>query len=144
MRVFDTFQVSCSALERDHEDIISRAFEAGAGIILRGGVARGEPGERQGNQSRWKLWEKAQLDDLLGGVSKTEFLLRFTMSHPHMHTTIVGTINPRHLDENVAAARKGPLPASVYEEAKRRLARAGVAPARSRKRWTLCSRTRDR
>jgi aryl-alcohol dehydrogenase-like predicted oxidoreductase len=58
-----------------------------------------------------------------------EFLLRFTLSHPDLDTTIVGTINPAHLQDNLAAARKGPLPPDVYEEAKRRLAAAGSAPA---------------
>ena len=60
-------------------------------------------------------------DDLLDGGDKTEFILRFTLSHPDMHTTIVGTANPDHLAANVAAARKGPLSADVYAEAKRRL-----------------------
>jgi aryl-alcohol dehydrogenase-like predicted oxidoreductase len=39
-----------------------------------------------------------------------------------MHTTIVGTANPAHLADNVEAARKGPLPADLYDEARRRLA----------------------
>jgi aryl-alcohol dehydrogenase-like predicted oxidoreductase len=51
-----------------------------------------------------------------------EFMLRFTLSHPDMHTTIVGTANPQHLATNVAAAEKGPLPADLYEAAKERLA----------------------
>jgi aryl-alcohol dehydrogenase-like predicted oxidoreductase len=50
-----------------------------------------------------------------------EFMLRFTLSHPDMTTTIVGTLNPAHLADNLAAARKGPLPADQYGEAKRRL-----------------------
>ncbi len=130
MGVFDAFQIPYSALERDHEAVISQAAEAGAGIIVRGGVARGEPGEGQGRENRWKLWEEAKLDELLDGMSKTEFMLRFTISHPHMHTTIVGTLNPKHLNENLAAVRNGQLPASVYDEAKRRLAAAGSVPAR--------------
>ena len=62
-------------------------------------------------------------------MSRMEFMLRFTISHPDLHTTIVGTINPHHLEDNLAAACKGPLPPDVYEEAKRRLAAAGSAPA---------------
>ena len=49
-----------------------------------------------------------------------EFLLRFTISHPDMHTTIVGTRNPEHLADNVAAASAGQLPADVYAAAKDR------------------------
>ena len=60
---------------------------------------------------------------LLGdGMTRMEFMLRFTLSHPDMHTTIVGTANPAHLADNLAAARSGPLPPEVYEAAKQRLA----------------------
>jgi aryl-alcohol dehydrogenase-like predicted oxidoreductase len=44
-----------------------------------------------------------------------------------MTTTIVGTANPAHLADNVAAARKGPLPADQLAEAKRRLDAAAKA-----------------
>jgi aryl-alcohol dehydrogenase-like predicted oxidoreductase len=61
-------------------------------------------------------------------MSRQEFILRFTISHPHMDTTIVGTINPAHLEDNVDAVLHGALPADVYEEAKHRLAIAGLQP----------------
>jgi aryl-alcohol dehydrogenase-like predicted oxidoreductase len=128
--VFDTFQIPYSALERDHEEWISRAAEAGIGTIIRGGVARGEFGVGLGNEDRWKKFEAANLDELRQpGESRTAFLLRFTLSHPHVDTTIVGTLYPEHLQENVAAVKKGPLPPDVYQEAKRRLDQAGVVPA---------------
>ena len=73
-------------------------------------------------QMRRDRWEQADLDDLLDGASRSEFTLRFTLSHPHMHTTIVGTANPDHLAANVAAAARGALPDDVYAEAKSRLA----------------------
>ena len=69
------------------------------------------------------------LDALLDGMSRMDFTMRFTFSHPDLHTTIVGTVNPDHLRANIDALRAGPLPADVYEEAKRRLAAAGSAPA---------------
>jgi aryl-alcohol dehydrogenase-like predicted oxidoreductase len=122
MGVFDVFQIPYSALERQHEASIQKAADAGVGVIVRGGVARGEPGEGLGNADRWGTFEAARLDELLEpGESRTSFLLRFTHSHPGMHTNIVGTKNPAHLAENVAAARRGPLPDAVYAEAKRRL-----------------------
>jgi aryl-alcohol dehydrogenase-like predicted oxidoreductase len=43
-----------------------------------------------------------------------------------MHTTIVGTSNVAHLESNLEAARKGPLPADVYSEARRRIAQAAT------------------
>jgi aryl-alcohol dehydrogenase-like predicted oxidoreductase len=126
--VFDSFQIPYSALERDHEELIQAASDSGAGVIVRGGVARGEPGAGLGNEDRWATWEAARLDDLLDeGETRTGFLLRFTNAHPGMNTNIVGTMNIDHLKENIAAASR-PLPADTYAEAKRRL--DDVAPDR--------------
>ena len=44
----------------------------------------------------------------------TAFMLRYTLSHPHVHTIIAGTLNPDHLAENVATAQRGPLPPDTY------------------------------
>jgi len=120
--VFDTFQLPYSALEREHEDWITKAADTGAGIIIRGGVGQGEPGIGRGSTDRWRAWEAAKLDELLEhGEHRTGFLLRFTLSHPAMTTTIVGTRNPVHLAENLRCAEMGPLAKDVYEEAKKRL-----------------------
>jgi aryl-alcohol dehydrogenase-like predicted oxidoreductase len=120
MGAFDEFQIPYSALEREHEDIITKAASMGAGVVVRGGVARGTR-TGTGTAARWARWDAANLDDLLGGMSVMEFMLRFTISHPAMTTTIVGTANPSHLADNAAAARKGELDAALYFEAKRRL-----------------------
>jgi aryl-alcohol dehydrogenase-like predicted oxidoreductase len=120
--VFDVFQIPYSALEREHEAVITEAASHGAGTVIRGGVARGEPGARNGAEDVWAAYERADLDALADGASRSEFMLRFTISHPALSTTIVGTLNPDHLAENVAAVKKGPLPEDVYAEAKRRLA----------------------
>jgi aryl-alcohol dehydrogenase-like predicted oxidoreductase len=127
--VFETFQIPYSALERRDENLITAAHRAGAGTIVRGGVARGEPDEGLGARDRWTLWERAKLDELLGeGESRTAWQLRFTLSHPDVDTIIVGTLNSEHVAENVAAAQAGPLPDDVYAEAKRRLDAAGESP----------------
>ena len=126
--VFDTFQIPYSALEREHEDLITKAAEAGAGIIIRGGVASGEHGVGMGEAERWGKFEKAGLDELVeDGESRSAFVLRFTLAHPHAHTIIVGTGNPVHLRENVEAVLKGPLREDVYADAKRRLDAVGVS-----------------
>jgi aryl-alcohol dehydrogenase-like predicted oxidoreductase len=120
--VFDVFQIPYSALERQHETAIQTAADSGAGVIVRGGVARGEPGVGLGGNDRWAAFEKAGLDELREeGESRTSFLLRWTLNQPGMTTNIVGTNNPEHLAENVAAAARGPLAPDVYAEAKRRL-----------------------
>lgn len=130
MGVFDAFQIPYSAVERDHEDAISAAAAAGAGTIIRGGVARGLPEPspqlpdqyREALQARRDRFAAIDISDLAGDGSPMEFMLRFTISHPDMHTTIVGTSNADHLAANVAAAAKGPLPADVYEAARARFA----------------------
>jgi aryl-alcohol dehydrogenase-like predicted oxidoreductase len=134
MGVFDAFQIPYSALQREHEAVIARASAAGAGIIIRGGVARGAPADWRrtyymlpGTSMRDR-WQAARLDDLVGGASRSEFTLRFTLSIPDLDTTIVGTRDLAHLRDNIAAALKGPLPDDVMNEAKRRLAAAGSSP----------------
>jgi aryl-alcohol dehydrogenase-like predicted oxidoreductase len=128
MGVFDAFQIPYSALQREHEDVISRASDAGIGVIVRGGVARGAPDDWDARSyymvstDRMRdLWTEAQLDELLDGMTRMEFMLRFTLSHPGLDTTIVGTSNVDHLRDNLAAAEKGPLPADLVADAKARL-----------------------
>jgi aryl-alcohol dehydrogenase-like predicted oxidoreductase len=131
MGVFDAFQIPYSAVQREHEQIIATAAAGGAGIVIRGGAARGAPapdkewtqvlGQPQGvAQDRWIA---ADMDTLLeeAGMSRMEFTVRFTLSHPDMHTTIIGTRNPVHLQQNVEWAARGALPADLYAEACRRL-----------------------
>jgi aryl-alcohol dehydrogenase-like predicted oxidoreductase len=130
MGVFDVFQIPYSAVQREHEELISAAADGGAGTLIRGGAARGAPAEdkdwRQGpiglseGEGR-RRWEAAGIDDMLGDMGRLEFVLRFTFSHPGLSSTIVGTSNLDHLHSNLAIAEKGPLPADIYEEAKQRL-----------------------
>ena len=130
MDVFDVFQIPYSALQREHEDLITAAVDAGAGTLIRGGAARGAPAEdkdwRQGplglaEGEGQRRWESSGVEEVLGDMSRLEFVLRFTLSHPGLSSTIVGTSNIGHLRSNLAIAEKGPLPDDVYEEAKRRL-----------------------
>ena len=131
---FDVFQIPYSALQREHEGIIAKASAAGAGIIIRGAVARGAPVDWNKNYymlSRDEMsgrWEQARLDELLNGMSRMEFMVRFAIADAALDTTIIGTKNPEHLKDNLAAAVKGPLPADVFSEAKRRLDATGSRP----------------
>jgi aryl-alcohol dehydrogenase-like predicted oxidoreductase len=134
MGVFDVFQIPYSAVQREHEDLITAAAEAGAGTLIRGGAARGAPAQdkawRQGPLGLpagegQRRWTDAGADDLLDGLSPIEFTLRFTLSHPGLSTTIVGTSNPEHLRANLEMAQQGPLPAGQYARAKETLPRAG-------------------
>jgi aryl-alcohol dehydrogenase-like predicted oxidoreductase len=130
MGVFDVFQIPYSGVQREHEELITAAAEAGAGTLIRGGAARGAPSE----EKEWGTepfglapgvgrarWEAANLAEILDGMSSIEFTLRFTLSHPDLSSAIVGTRNLAHLVANIAVAEKGPLPPDLYAEAKRRL-----------------------
>jgi aryl-alcohol dehydrogenase-like predicted oxidoreductase len=130
MGVFDVFQIPYSAIQREHEYLITAAAQAGAGTLIRGGAARGAPAQDKGWQRGplglaegvgQRRWESSGVDDLLGGMSPLEFVLRFTLSHPGLSSTIVGTANPAHLRSNLAIAERGPLSPEVYEQAKKRL-----------------------
>jgi aryl-alcohol dehydrogenase-like predicted oxidoreductase len=133
MGVFDVFQIPYSAVEREHEAAIAANARSGAGIVVRGGAAKGAPTEGKQAGLQWERWQRAHLDDLLDGMTAMEFILRFTFSNPDLDTTIVGTINPAHLQNNLDILQHGPLPPALYEEAKQRLAAAGSAPASQRR-----------
>ena len=126
--VFDVVQISYSALEREQEEWMPTMDRAGNGIVVRGGVAQGEPGEGRGTAERWDAFDRAGLDELQPeGETRTTFMLRYTLSNPHVHTTIVGTTNVDHLNSNVAAARRGPLSENIRTAVDERLndARSG-------------------
>ena len=128
--VFDAFQIPYSALRPEHDGWITRSAEAGIGTIVRGGVAQGEPGEGRGREDVWRKYDRAKLDELREeGDSRSAFVLRLTLTHPHIHSIIVGTMSPEHLGENVKSVVSGPLSAEVYDEAKRRLDAVGEKPA---------------
>ena len=86
------------------EDIIGAAVpHRRNGYVLASKCGGNVPAHADADAPRY-IWTK---DRLLGD--------------PHTHTTIVGTKNIDHLNENLAAVAAGPVPADVYAEAKRRL-----------------------
>ena len=120
--LFDTFQVPYSCLAPQHHDSISRAAEGGAGIIVRGGIAQGGPDAEIQRPALNDVWSEARLDEVLpADMKRAELILRYTLSHPHCHTTIVGTCDPQHLAENIAAATAGPLPPDLYRQISERI-----------------------
>jgi aryl-alcohol dehydrogenase-like predicted oxidoreductase len=138
MGVFDVFQIPYSALQPEHEDLISAAAAAGAGTLIRGGAARGAPAQDKNWQGGpigltegegRRRWQASGVQDLLGGMSPMEFVLRFTLSHRGLSSTIVGTSRVSHLRANLAFADRGPLPAGLYQEARKRLRRAAEEAA---------------
>ena len=121
MGVFDTFQIPYSCLEPRHHEAITQVGQAGAGVIIRGGTNRGGPDAEKLAGTNIDLWKQAKLDDLCKGIKPAELILRYTLSHPYCHTTIVGTKNPRHLSDNLEVSVKGPLPKELYDQVTQRV-----------------------
>ncbi|MGE3245098.1 MAG: aldo/keto reductase [Beijerinckiaceae bacterium] len=129
---FDLVQVPYSPLQRQNEDVIAALKRSGKAIVARGVTGRGAPakdwatrpiGTVQG-QVR-ELWERARLDELLDGMSRVEFMIRFVLANGDIDVALVATTNAQHLADDIAIANKGPLDATVVAEAKRRLDAAG-------------------
>src|ERR1700728_1114027 len=85
MGVFDVFQIPYSAVQRDHEELITEAADAGAGTFIRGGAARGAASE----EKNWRVgpltqqagvgqrnWETSGIQELLAdaGIPPMEFI----------------------------------------------------------------------
>jgi aryl-alcohol dehydrogenase-like predicted oxidoreductase len=100
---------------------------AGAGTLIRGGAAGGGLAEdknwRQGplglaEVEGQRRWAASGVEDLVGDITHVEFVLRFTLSHPALSSTIVGTSKIDHLRANLSIAAKGPLPSGLLRKAK--------------------------
>ena len=148
MGVFDVFQIPYSAVEREHEAAIATAAQKGAGIVIRGGAAKGAPTEGKQAGLQWERWRRAHLDDLLDDMTPMEFIVRFTFTNPDLDTTIVGTINRRTCRPTPTYCRRGRYRRSsmrrrsavsrlsVRYRSRARNDRLPTAAGPNRKRWT--------
>ena len=122
---FEAIQVWYSALVRASEGAMTEAAGRGKGMIIRGVVRSVEPWASLADATA-----KLGLDDLRAtGESAAQFLLRFALAHPGLHTTIIGTKSLEHLADNIRSVEAGPLAPDVLVEAKRRLDAAGIVSA---------------
>lgn len=119
---FDIFQIPYSALQMENENTMNKAANSGAGIIINGAVALGEPNVGKGSQVVWDNFEKYNLQQFLDiNETKTSFMLRFTLTNNNAHTAIVGTTNPEHLNLNIESVLKGPLTTDVYNAVRKKI-----------------------
>lgn len=122
----DVFQLPYSCLNPEHESIMQSLVAQERGVIIRGGIARGGPEAEIQRPEVNAVWERAQLDQLLpAGMSRAELILRYTLSQPACHTTIVGTANLEHLSANAESAARGPLPHDLVQQISQRVALRG-------------------
>jgi aryl-alcohol dehydrogenase-like predicted oxidoreductase len=136
---FTMVQVPYSALQRTNEDVISALRRSGKAVVARGVTGRGAPGKNwatrpigtEDGQVR-DLWERAGLDELLGGMSRIEFMIRFVLSNDNVDVALVATTDGAHFAADVDYASRGPLDAELYQNACRRLAAAGGGPGQGK------------
>lgn len=119
----DVIQLVYGGLTRLSENVIQKAHDDyGTGVVARGGI-------KKYDDTYDERYEVARLEELAGpGETRTDFLLRYVLSHPGIATAAIGTKNVNHLLDNIKAADKGILPENVYAEAKQRLTFAGAVP----------------
>jgi aryl-alcohol dehydrogenase-like predicted oxidoreductase len=116
-------QLVYGGLTRISENVIQQAYDNyGTGI-----VARGIMKDYRGMADQY--WDASNLDELFEkDEGRSDFLIRFALSHQAIAVSLIGTKNIKHLKSNCATASKGALEPTVYEEAKRRLNRVGIIP----------------
>jgi aryl-alcohol dehydrogenase-like predicted oxidoreductase len=136
---FSVIQVPYSALQRQNEDIISALRQSGKAVVARGVTGRGAPAKEWATRPIGtadgevrELWERAGLDELLGGMSRIEFMIRFAMSNDNVDVCLVATTDADHLAADVDFAMKGPLDAELFQAACSRLAAAGGGPGQGK------------
>ena len=118
-KVFDVIQLVYGGLTRRCELGIDALAATGKGVIARGSMKQFLPIYDE-------LYKQSGLSSLLEeGETKSDLLLRFTLSHPNVTTTLIGTKNIDHLLANIKAARRGPLTPGVYEKAKQMIDSVG-------------------
>jgi aryl-alcohol dehydrogenase-like predicted oxidoreductase len=132
---FSVVQVPYSALQRHNEDAIAALRRSGKAVVCRGVTGRGAPAKNWSTRpigttdgEARDIWEKAKLDELLHGLSRIEFMIRFVLSNENVDVALVATTDEAHLLADVDHAADGPLDVERLEEAKRRLAAAGSMP----------------
>ena len=101
--------------------LITAAREQDMGIIIKNPIANAIYEKPRPEGDGADLWDRAQRilsDEVTGNESRVDTALRWLLSDEKVHTAIVGTTNINHLEQNVAAAERGPLDDSVLERAR--------------------------
>lgn len=118
---FDTLQLTYNILDQQSEEVIAAAREKDMGIIIKNPIANAIYEKPRPEDDGADLWDRAQRilsDEVTGNESRVDTALRWLLSDEKVHTAIVGTTNINHLEQNVAAAERGPLDDSVLERAR--------------------------
>ena len=131
MGVFDVFQIPYSALQREHEDLITAAARPGparSSAAARRAARRPRTRAGSAGRSASPRARASAAGSPRGSRTCSGSMSRHRVRAP-LHAQPPGAVErrssarltPEHLRANVAVAERGPLPAELYEEAKRRL-----------------------
>lgn len=102
-------------------DILPQALVKGIGCIIKQPIANAVYllAERPDNEYSGKPWDRAQrfsLEPFADGMPLIELALRFTLAHPAVSTSIIGSVNPEHVSGNASISDGDPLPESQVEK----------------------------
>lgn len=121
---FDTLMISISIADQEAiAETLPRAVAQGMGVIVKRGIANAawrydaEP-ESDYHKEYWRRLRALDYDFCRderrsdeGPEGAAGIALRFTLGLPGVHTTVIGTTNPKRFAQNVALAAAGPLSA---------------------------------
>lgn len=118
---FGAFQVSHNLVD---QEALEEGLPAGAGVLAKRALmnavfARPTAGQADLIELRRRfdaMPRSQQHPDLEGGVA--ELAVRFAAFTPGVHAVLIGTTRLAHLEENLQALAKGPLPEEMVTELK--------------------------
>ena len=115
---FDTLQITYNIAQTEQADIIDAARAIGMGIIVKNPIVNAlyEQPRPENNPELWDRCQQLLAPEIVGDESRVDVALRWLLSEERIDTAIVGTTNLAHLEQNIAAAERGPLPTSTLEK----------------------------
>jgi len=121
--VLTAFNYSLLWREAEHE-VLPAATKQGMGIVAGSPLQQGALAQRYDDKldtARWLSPHRrnqykalyAFLDEI--DMPLTECAIRFVISNPQIHTTLMGARSPEEVEQNVASVEKGPLPDDILK-----------------------------
>jgi aryl-alcohol dehydrogenase-like predicted oxidoreductase len=119
--IFDCVQVSYNVVMQEVEaQVLPAALAAGVGVIVKEPIANafflGKPKPKEEDSWQWPCWEQsARYAFLKECTSPTpvQTALQFVLASPAVTTAIAASVEPRHIEENVAVSGMPPIDPAI-------------------------------